>query len=298
MTVDLPHLYRGKVREMYDAGDDNLLIVASDRLSAYDVVMEEPVPNKGRVLTAISAFWFEHLAHIAPNHLISTDIADFPDGAKDPELAGRTMYVKKAEMLKIECIVRGYISGSAWREYNRSGTVHGTAMPEGMLQSQQLAEPVFTPSTKAEDGLHDENISFDKAVEIVGADIAEQARDISLQLYTAGAAWAAERGIIIADTKFELGIVDGELVVADEMLTPDSSRFWPADEWEPGTVPPSFDKQPVRDFLDTLDWDKTPPPPPIPDEVIADTVARYTEGYERITGLEFASWAGVQNAPE
>ena len=278
---------------MYDAGDDNLLIVASDRLSAYDVVMDEPVPNKGRVLTAISAFWFEHLGDIAPSHLISTDIADFPDGAKDPDLAGRTMYVKRAEMLKIECIVRGYISGSAWREYSRSGTVHGTAMPEGLLQSQQLPKPVFTPSTKAEDGLHDENISFDKAVEIVGADIAEQARDISLQLYTAGAEWAAERGVIIADTKFELGIVDGELVVADEMLTPDSSRFWPADEWEPGTVPPSFDKQPVRDFLDTLDWDKTPPPPPIPDEVIASTVARYTEGYERITGLTFTDWPGT-----
>ena len=278
---------------MYDAGDGNLLIVASDRLSAYDVVMDEPVPNKGRVLTAISAFWFEHLADIAPNHLISTDIADFPDGAKDPELAGRSMYVKRAEMLKIECIVRGYLSGSAWREYERSGTMHGVAMPDGMLQSQQLPEPVFTPSTKAEDGLHDENISFDQAVEIVGADIAEQARDISLQLYTEGAAWAAERGIIIADTKFELGIVNSELIIADEMLTPDSSRFWPADQWEPGTVPPSFDKQPVRDFLDTLDWDKTPPPPTIPQAAIDDTVARYTEGYERITGKSLADWPGA-----
>ena len=293
MNVELPHLYRGKVREMYDAGNDDLLIVASDRLSAFDVVMNEQVPNKGRVLTAISAFWFDHLSDIAPNHLISTDLVDFPEGAKDPELAGRTMYVRKADMLPIECIVRGYITGSAWKEYSRAGTMHGTQLPEGLLESQKLPEPVFTPSTKAEDGLHDENISFDQAVEMVGSDIAERARDISLRLYTAGAEWAAERGIIIADTKFELGIVDGELVVADEMLTPDSSRFWPADQWEPGSTPPSFDKQPVRDFLDTLDWDKKPPPPTIPQAAIDDTVARYTEGYERITGLTFADWPGV-----
>jgi phosphoribosylaminoimidazole-succinocarboxamide synthase len=293
VNVDLPHLYRGKVREMYDAGDGNLLIVASDRLSAFDVVMNEPVLHKGRVLTAISAFWFEHLGDIAPNHLISTDLADFPEGAKDPELAGRTMYVRKAEMLPIECIVRGYITGSAWKEYSREGTMHGTELPEGLLESQQLPEPVFTPSTKAEDGLHDENISFEQAVELVGTDIAEQARDLSIALYKAGAAWAAERGIIIADTKFELGMVDGQLVVADEMLTPDSSRFWAADEWVPGTTPPSFDKQPVRDFLETLDWDKTPPPPKIPDEVVTATIDRYTEGYERITGRSFTDWPGV-----
>ena len=191
MNVELPHLYRGKVREMYDAGNDDLLIVASDRLSAFDVVMNEQVPNKGRVLTAISAFWFDHLSDIAPNHLISTDLVDFPEGAKDPELAGRTMYVRKADMLPIECIVRGYITGSAWKEYSRAGTMHGTELPEGLLESQKLPEPVFTPSTKAEDGLHDENISFDQAVEMVGSDIAERARDISLRLYTAGAEWAA-----------------------------------------------------------------------------------------------------------
>jgi phosphoribosylaminoimidazole-succinocarboxamide synthase len=293
VTIDLPHLYRGKVREMYDAGDGNLLIVASDRLSAFDVVMKEHVPNKGRVLTAISAFWFDHLGPIAPNHLISTDLADFPAGAQDPELAGRSMFVRKAEMLPIECIVRGYITGSAWKEYVRSGTMHGAALPEGMLESEQLPEPVFTPSTKAEDGLHDENISYDEAVELVGPDIAAQARDLSIALYKAGAEWAAERGIIIADTKFELGMVDGQLVVADEMLTPDSSRFWPADQWVPGSTPPSFDKQPVRDFLETLDWDKTPPGPTIPDEVIAATIARYTEGYELITGKVFAHWPGV-----
>jgi len=287
VSIDLPHLYRGKVRDIYDAGDDNLLIVASDRLSAFDVVMAEPVPQKGRILTGISAFWFEHLSELAPSHLISTDIADFPDGARDPELAGRSMYVRKAEMLKIECIVRGYISGSAWKEYSNSGTVHGAEMPSGLRKSEQLPEPIFTPSTKAEDGLHDMNITFDDAVDVVGSDIAEQAREISLRLYAAGAARAAERGIIIADTKFELGMVDGQLVVADEMLTPDSSRFWPADAWEPGTTPPSYDKQPVRDFLETLDWDKTPPPPPIPQQVIDDTVARYTEGYELITGRPF-----------
>ena len=293
MNVDLPHLYSGKVRDMFDAGDGNLLIVASDRLSAFDVVMNESVLHKGRVLTAISAFWFDHLADIAPNHLISTELADFPAGAHDPELAGRTMYVRRAEMLPIECIVRGYITGSAWKEYKNHGTMHGTQLRPDLLESQQLPEPVFTPSTKAADGLHDENISFDEAVALVGPDIAEQARDISLALYTAGAEWAAERGIIIADTKFELGMVDGELVVADEMLTPDSSRFWPADQWQPGTTPPSFDKQPVRDYLDTLDWDKTPPPPALPDEVIEATVARYTEGYERITGRSFTDWPGV-----
>ena len=293
MSVELPHLYSGKVREMYDAGGGNLFIVTSDRLSAFDVVMEEIVPNKGRVLTAISSFWFDHLRDIAPNHIISTELSDFPEGARDPELAGRSMYVQRAEMLPIECIVRGYITGSAWKEYSRSGTMHGSPLPKDLAESQQLPEPVFTPSTKAEDGLHDENISFDRAVEMVGGGIAEQARDISIALYTAGAEWAADRGIIIADTKFELGMVDGQLVVADEMLTPDSSRFWPADDWVPGTTPPSFDKQPVRDYLETLDWDKTPPPPAIPDEVIAATTARYVEGYERITGKSFADWPGV-----
>ncbi len=290
MTVDLPHLYSGKVRDIYDAGSDALVIVASDRLSAFDVVMEEPVRDKGRVLTAISAFWFDRLSDIAANHLISTDVDDFPDGARREELAGRSMYVRRADMLPIECIVRGYLSGSAWKEYQRSGTVHGQRMPEGLLESDRLPEPIFTPSTKAVDGLHDENIDYAKAVELVGADVAAQASEMTLRLYAAGAAHAAERGIIFADTKFELGFVDGELVVADEMLTPDSSRFWPADEWEPGTTPPSFDKQPIRDHLETLDWDKTPPPPPLPSEVIESARARYVEGYERLTGSAFANW--------
>jgi len=292
-TIDLPHRYSGKVRDMYDAGDGRLLLVTSDRMSAFDVVLHEPITNKGRVLTAMSAFWFEHFADVVGNHLISTDLADLPEGAQDPELAGRVMLCREAEMLSIECIVRGYITGSAWKEYSRSGTMHGASLPSGLLESSQLPEPVFTPSTKAEIGDHDENIDFEAAVDLVGKELAEKARDVSLELYTRGAAWAAERGIIIADTKFELGIVDGELVVADEVLTPDSSRFWPADRWVPGSTPPSFDKQPVRDYLNTLDWDKTPPPPPLPESVIAATSASYVEGYERITGRSFADWPGV-----
>ncbi len=233
VEVELPHLYSGKVRDIYDAGDDRLLLVTSDRLSAFDVVMNEPIPDKGRVLTAMSAFWFDELADVAPSHLISTDLADLPPGAQRPELAGRIMLCRKADMLPLECIVRGYITGSAWKEYRTNGTMHGTALPEGLLESSPLPEPVFTPSTKAAEG-HDENISFDQAVDLVGPDLAARARDVSLELYRRGAARALERGIIIADTKFELGLVDGELVVADEVLTPDSSRFWPADAATPG----------------------------------------------------------------
>ena len=290
MNVDLDHLYTGKVREMYDAGDNTLLIVATDRLSAFDVVMAEPVPQKGRVLTAISAFWFEELSDVAPNHLISTDLADFPEGARNPELSGRAMHVKRADMLPIECIVRGYVAGSGWKEYSESGTIHGETLPPGLHKSDRLPEPIFTPSTKAQDGLHDENISYETAVDMIGTELADKARSISLELYTRAAGHAIERGIIIADTKFELGLIDGELVIADEVLTPDSSRFWPADQWQPGSTPPSYDKQPVRDFLDSLDWDKTPPAPPVPDEVIASAAARYVEGYERLTGLSFSDW--------
>lgn len=297
--VDLPHVYSGKVRDMYDAGpdadgNDRLLLVTSDRLSAFDVVMDQPVLHKGRVLTAISAFWAEQLSDIAPSHLLSTDLADVPAGAQLPDLAGRIMLCRKADMLPVECIVRGYITGSAWKEYKASGTMHGTEMPTGLLEASQLPEPVFTPSTKAEDGLHDENITYDQAVDIIGPELAEQARDISLRLYTEGARIAAERGVIIADTKFELGLVDGQLVVADEMLTPDSSRFWPADQWSPGATPPSFDKQPVRDFLETLDWPKTYPPPELANNVLEESTARYVAAYERITGEQFADWPGVQ----
>jgi phosphoribosylaminoimidazole-succinocarboxamide synthase len=293
VSLSLPHLYSGKVRDIYAVGDDQLLMVTSDRLSAFDVVLDEPILHKGRVLTAISAFWFEALGDVAGSHLVSTDVADLPDGVadSDPDLAGRIMLCRKAEMLEIECIVRGYLSGSAWKEYKASGTMHGQALPKGLQESEQLPEPVFTPSTKSD--VHDENISFERAVDVVGSELATRARDISLELYSRGAAMARERGIIIADTKFELGLVDGELVVCDEVMTPDSSRFWPVDEWKPGITPPSFDKQPVRDYLDSLDWDKNPPPPPLPPEVVEQTSARYIEAYERITGRDFTAWPGV-----
>ncbi|MGI8754491.1 MAG: phosphoribosylaminoimidazolesuccinocarboxamide synthase [Acidimicrobiales bacterium] len=291
--IELPHLASGKVRDIYDAGDGRLLLVTSDRISAFDVVMAEPIPDKGRVLTAMSAFWFEHFADVVPGHLISTSLADIPLADPDPDLAGRVMLCRRAEMLPIECIVRGYLTGSAWKEYQASGTMHGTKLPEGLLESSQLPEPVFTPSTKGEMGEHDINLSFDEAVELVGEEQAEAARDIAVRVYEQGAEWAAERGIIIADTKFELGVVDGELLLADEVLTPDSSRFWPADQWEPGRTPPSFDKQPIRDFLDGLDWDKSPPPPELGDEAVAATRRRYVEAYERITGRSFADWPGV-----
>jgi phosphoribosylaminoimidazole-succinocarboxamide synthase len=294
--LGLPHVHSGKVRDIYAAGDNRLVMITSDRISAFDVVMDEPIPHKGRVLTAMSAFWFEQLAGVVAGHLISTDVADLPDPARaaatDADLAGRFMLTRRADMLPVECIVRGYITGSAWKEYRRSGTMHGSPLPEGLRESEQLPAAVFTPSTKAEDG-HDENISFAAATDLIGEELATQVRDVSLELYRKGADWARERGIIIADTKFELGLVDGELVLCDEVLTPDSSRFWPVDEWQPGSTPPSFDKQPVRDYLDGLDWDKTPPPPPLPDEVVAATSARYIEAYERITGRSFADWPGA-----
>jgi len=294
--IDLPHLSTGKVRDIYDAGAGRLLMVASDRLSAFDVVMDEPIPDKGRVLTAMSAFWFERLAGLIGAHLLSTDLADLAEfgiDAGDGDLAGRFMLCRRAEMVPVECIVRGYITGSAWKEYQASGTMNGAALPADLLESSQLPEPVFTPSTKAEVGDHDINISFEDSANLIGAELAERARDVSLRIYAEGAAWAAERGIIIADTKFELGLIDGELILCDEVLTPDSSRFWPADQWVPGTTPPSFDKQPVRDFLDGLDWDKTPPPPPLGDAVVEATRVRYVEAYERITGRSFADWPGV-----
>jgi len=290
--IDLPHLSSGKVRDIYDAGDDRLLLVTSDRISAFDVVMAEPIGDKGRVLTAMSAFWFEQFADICPGHLISTELDDFPTEAQRPELAGRAMLCQRVEMLPLELIVRGYLSGSAWKEYRRSGTMHGAALAAGLQESSPLPEPVFTPSTKAPIGEHDVNLSFEESVALVGAEMAERVRDVSIAMYHRGADWAAERGIIIADTKFEMGLIDGELVVADEVLTPDSSRFWPADQHTPGTTPPSFDKQPLRDYLEGLDWDKTPPPPPLPSEVLAATSARYREAYERITGRALADWPG------
>jgi phosphoribosylaminoimidazole-succinocarboxamide synthase len=295
-ALGLPHVHSGKVRDIYAVGDDRLLMVTSDRISAFDVVMAEPIPHKGRVLTAMSAFWFAELSGVVPGHLLSTALEDLPpavqDIAAETDLAGRVMLTTKAEMLPVECIVRGYITGSAWREYRADGTMHGTRLPAGLLESERLPEPVFTPSTKAEQG-HDENISFSAAAGLLGEALAAKVRTVSLELYRQGADWARERGIIIADTKFELGLVEGDLVLCDEVLTPDSSRFWPTDAYAPGTTPPSFDKQPVRDYLDGLDWDKRPPPPPMPDEVVAATSSRYIEAYERVTGRSFADWPGA-----
>jgi phosphoribosylaminoimidazole-succinocarboxamide synthase len=284
-------LYSGKVRDVYDAGGDRLLFVVSDRMSAFDVVMAEPIPDKGRVLNAISTFWFEATADMAPNHMVSIDEGDFPDVGVD-DLAGRSMVVRKADMLKIECIVRGYLSGSAWKEYKASGTMHGVPLPKGMQESDQLPEPVFTPSTKADTG-HDENITVDQAADIVGADVVKEAAELSLAVYRRGAELAAEKGIIIADTKFELGWIDGELALCDEVLTPDSSRFWDVATYKPGATPPSFDKQPLRDWLEAQGWDKKPPPPTLPADVVDATRTRYVDAYERLTGRSFTEWPGV-----
>ncbi len=292
----LPLLYSGKVRDIYDAGDDRLLFVASDRISVFDVVLAEPIPDKGRVLTAMTAFWLDVLGDLAPNHLVSLDTADFPAGAADiADIAGRAMLVHKAEMVPLEGIVRGYLSGSAWAEYKKSGTMHGMPLPAGMQESTRLPEPVFTPSTKAEVG-HDENIGFDDAVGLVGKETAEAVRELCIAAYQRAADLAEGRGVIIADTKFELGLIDGRLALCDEILTPDSSRFWPADEWVPGAAPPSFDKQPVRDALAATGWNKQPPPPPVPQDVIEASRERYVTAYERITGLRFADWQGVHAA--
>jgi phosphoribosylaminoimidazole-succinocarboxamide synthase len=281
------HIYSGKVRDIYDAGDGLLLFVASDRLSVFDVVLGEPVPDKGRILTATSTFWFDELAGVLPNHVVTTDVPDVPD-----EWIGRVTLGKRAEMLEIECIVRGYLTGSAWQEYKQRGTVNGMPMPSGMEESQQLPEPIFTPSTKAEQGEHDINITYEASCGIVGKEVAEHAREVSLELYRMAAERALLNGIVIADTKFELGFIDGELCVCDEMLTQDSSRFWPADQVTLGRTPPSFDKQPVRDYAESLGWDKTPPAPPMPPDVIAATRTRYIDAYERLSGLSFVDWPG------
>ncbi len=296
--MTLPLVHRGKVRDVYDAGEGRLLMVTSDRISAFDVVMFEPIPDKGRVLTAMTAYWLEQVADIVPNHLISTDVAELPPEAMDGlagagDLAGRIMLVHRADMLSIECIVRGYVAGSAWKEYRQSGTIHGIAIPAGLKEADRLPEPLFTPSTKAEQGQHDENISPDEAAKLVGTEVFEQARDISLAIYQRAAEQAAERGIIVADTKFELGWIDGKLSLCDEVLTPDSSRFWEKDKWKPGKTPPSFDKQPLRDWLEASGWDKSPPPPFLPYDVVRATRDRYRAAYERVTGKSLSDWPGV-----
>jgi phosphoribosylaminoimidazole-succinocarboxamide synthase len=276
---------KGKVRDIYDLGD-SLLMVATDRLSAFDVVMPDPIPEKGRVLTQISLYWYEQMRSVIDNHLITADVEEYPEVLKPhaEALRGRSMIVKKAEPLKIECVVRGYISGSGWKSYKKDGTVCGIKLPDGLQESDRLPEPLFTPSTKADVGDHDINISFEEAVEIVGREMAEKARDVSLAIYRKGGEIAAEKGIIIADTKFEFGMCEGELILIDEVLTPDSSRFWPKNSYKPGGAQESFDKQFVRDYLETLQWDKTPPGPSIPQEILDRTSAKYVEALELFAG--------------
>ncbi|MFN8535161.1 MAG: phosphoribosylaminoimidazolesuccinocarboxamide synthase [Dehalococcoidia bacterium] len=294
LETHLPNrLHRGKVRDTYDLGD-RLLIVATDRVSAFDVVMNEGIPDKGAVLTQLSAFWFERTAAILPSHYIAV-VRDtgwpYADALKDlvepipSELVGRSMIVRKAERIDVECVARGYLAGSGWEQYQESGQVCGVALPAGLSESDRLPVPIFTPTTKAEAG-HDLPMSFDEVVAQVGLELAEHLRDSTLALYQTAADFARERGIIVADTKFEFGLIDGELILIDEALTPDSSRFWPADRYQPGRGQPSFDKQPLRDWLAATGWNREPPPPTLPDEVIAAMAERYREAYRRLTGEE------------
>lgn len=288
----LTHLRSGKVRDLYDVDADHLLLVASDRVSTYDVIHPTPIPDKGRVLTGIAAFWFDRLGSIVPNHLVSTAVEDLPAelSGQQADLAGRFMLCRKVEVVPFECVVRGYLAGSGWREYQQDGRVCGVPLREGLREADRLDEPIFTPATKAEGGDHDENVSFEVMASGVGEDLAAQLRELSLELYAAGAEHAAARGIILADTKFEFGLRDGHIVLADEALTPDSSRYWPADTWQPGTNPPSFDKQFVRDYATSTGWDRTPPAPELPPDVVAQTRAKYLEAFERITGRTFDDW--------
>ncbi len=277
---------RGKVRDLYEL-DDRLLIVATDRLSAFDVVLPTPIPDKGRVLTQLSLFWFEKLSDVIPNHVITA--TDFPEefAPYARELRGRAMLVRRAEPVPIECVVRGYLSGSGWKEHQATGEVCGIRLPPGLTESEKLPEPIFTPATKAATG-HDENISFDEMARRVSRELAEKLRDVSLEIYRRAAAYAAQRGILIADTKFEFGLLGGELLWIDEALTPDSSRFWPADSYRPGHPQPSFDKQYVRDYLERIGWSKQPPAPELPADVVAATSAKYREAFRRLTGSELA----------
>ncbi len=283
---ELPLLHRGKVRDIYAAGDEHLLIITSDRLSAFDVVLPQPIPGKGEVLTRVSCFWLARTAGIIPNQLTNLPVEAFVTDPDQRRLLGeRALVVRKLSPLPIEAIVRGYLIGSGWKDYQASGAVSGIALPAGLRQADRLPEPIFTPSTKAAIGDHDENIDFAGAAERIGAELAEQVRAISLRIYQQSAAYALERGIIIADTKFEFGLdADGRLHLIDEVLTPDSSRFWPVDQYQPGSSPPSFDKQFVRDYLETLDWDKTPPGPMLPEAIIAQTAAKYAEAERRLIG--------------
>jgi phosphoribosylaminoimidazole-succinocarboxamide synthase len=284
INTALPLFRKGKVREMYAVGEDHLLMVASDRVSAFDVVMNEAIPGKGHVLTALSAFWFRTTAGVVANHVVSDRVQDLPPEVRElePAIRGRWLLVRRVERIDIECVVRGYLAGSAWSEYRRLGTVAGEPLAAGLLESQQLDEPIFTPAIKAESG-HDENISRARLRELVGARRAAELEELSVRLYTAGAEHARNRGLILADTKFEFGVVDGRLILIDELLTPDSSRYWPVDRYGPGGPQPSFDKQFLRDFLEASGWNKEPPPPALPASVVAGTAARYEEALRRLT---------------
>ena len=286
-VIDIKPDAQGKVRDIYDLGD-KLLMVATDRISAFDYILDNEIPNKGRVLTQLSLFWLDQMKDVIDNHLISADVADLPEQFKPyaDYLRGRFMLVKKAEMFPVECIVRGYLAGSGLKEYQKQGTVCGIQLPEGLVNSSKLPEPIFTPSTKAEIGDHDENISFERCAEILGKDAATQLRDLAIKVYSVARDHAAENGIIIADTKFEFGVIDGQIILADEVLTPDSSRFWPGDAYEPGRDQASFDKQYVRDWLNA-NWDRQGNPPALPEEVIERTSQKYIAAYEKISGKKF-----------
>ena len=286
----LPFLHRGKVRDIYAVGGDQLLVIQTDRLSAFDVILDDPIPNKGRVLTALSDFWFKKLGHVIPTHVTGIDPASVVAPNERDQVEGRATVVKKFNPLKIEAIVRGYIIGSGWKDYQKTGAICGIKLPAGLKEAQKLPQTIFTPSTKAPMGQHDENISFEQAEQIVGKELAQQVRDAAIALYTLAADYAATKGIIIADTKFEFGTdAKGVLHLIDEILTPDSSRFWPAESYQTGISPPSFDKQFVRDYLETLTWNKKAPPPPLPPEVLAQTAAKYREALTRLTGEEIAT---------
>jgi len=276
---------RGKVRDIYDLGD-RLLIVATDRMSAFDVVMPNPIPDKGRILTQLSKFWFDLTKEIVPNHVISTEVKDYPKACEPYQemLKGRSMLVMKAEVLPVECVIRGYLSGSGWEEYRKTGEVCGIRLPKGLLESSKLEEPIFTPATKAEMGLHDENINFERVEKIVGKDLADRLKILSLAIYKKARDVAEKKGIIIADTKMEFGVKDKNLILIDELLTPDSSRFWPKDGYQPGGPQKSFDKQFLRDYLLSIRWDKSPPAPQLPEEIVQKTREKYLEAYERLVG--------------
>ncbi|AGC69436.1 phosphoribosylaminoimidazole-succinocarboxamide synthase PurC [Thermoclostridium stercorarium subsp. stercorarium DSM 8532] len=286
--IDLPVFARGKVRDVFEVDDETLLMVVTDRISAFDVVFNEPIPDKGKVLNKISEFWFEFTKGIIGNHVITTDVSKYPKGLDRfrDELEGRSMLVRKVRMENVECIVRGYLEGSGLKEYRAIGSVCGIKLPEGLKQADRLPEPIFTPSTKSKEG-HDVNITFEDLVDMIGSERAKRLKEKSLEIYTAAAEYAESRGIIIADTKFEFGYLDGELVIADEILTPDSSRFWPLDDYEPGRPQKSFDKQFLREYLEGIGWDKEPPAPPLPAEIIEKTREKYIEAYERLTGNKF-----------